>query len=219
MLTELALSLGTTSWASFATTAAALYRRRLHTDPLTELGNRAALYTRARRVRRGLVGLVMVDLDPFKAINDTHGHDFGNKVLATVASRLTESTQAGEHAVRLHGDEFAVWLRPTAPATAEARAAEISAAMAGPLVIEGLAVTVTGSVGAAVAPADHPLPDLLAAADAAMYAAKKDGRTLEGVGIKPRLIEAIIPSYLMRFRVQGQFTKPQTGPDLDRAER
>lgn len=173
MLTELALSLGTTSWASFATTAAALYRRRLHTDPMTGLGNRAALYARARRVRRGLIGLLMVDLDAFKAINDTHGHDFGNKVLATVASRLTESTQAGEHAVRLHGDEFAVWLGPQPhPGAAEQRADEIANALAEPHWIDGHRLTVLGSVGLALGPASLSTSELLGQADEHMYQVK-----------------------------------------------
>ena len=173
MLTELALALGTASWASFATTAAALYRRRLHTDPMTGLGNRAALYTRARRVRRGLVGLVMVDLDAFKAINDTHGHDFGNKVLATVASRLIESTQAGEHAVRLHGDEFAVWLgRQPHPGAAEQRAEEIATALAEPHWIDGHRLTVLGSVGLALGPTSLSTSELLGQADEHMYQVK-----------------------------------------------
>ena len=173
MLTDLVLTVGTASWASLATTAAVLYRRRLHTDPLTGLGNRTALYARPRRIRRGLVGLVMVDLDAFKAINDTHGHDFGNKVLATVASRLAETTRAGEFAVRLHGDEFAVWLghQPHAGA-AEQRADEIAAALAEPHWIDGHRLHVLGSVGLALGSASSATSDLLGQADEHMYQVK-----------------------------------------------
>ena len=173
MLTEIALTVGTASWASIATTAAGLYRRRLHTDPLTGLGNRAALDARARRVRRGLVGLVMIDLDAFKAINDTHGHDFGNTVLATVASRLAEATHPGEHAVRLHGDEFAVWLgHQPHPGAAEQRADEIANALAEPHWIHGHRLSVLGSVGLALGPASLSTSELLGQADEHMSQVK-----------------------------------------------
>lgn len=184
MLTELVMTVGTTSWASIATTTAALYRRRLHTDPLTGLGNREALYARTRRVREGLVGLVMVDLDGFKAINDTHGHDFGNKVLATVASRLAEATRAGEFAVRLHGDEFAVWLghQPHADA-AERRADEIATALAEPHWIDGHRLHVLGSVGLALGPASSATSDLLGQADEHMYQVKAASKAAHRVTV------------------------------------
>ena len=173
MLTEIALTVGTAGWASIATTAAGLYRRRLHTDSLTGLGNRTALYTRTRRARRGLVGLVMVDLDAFKAINDTHGHDFGNKVLATVAARLAEAARPGEAPVRLHGDEFAVWLgRQPHPGAAEQRADEIATALAEPHWIDGHRLTVLGSVGLALGPASLSTSELLGQADEHMYQVK-----------------------------------------------
>ena len=173
MLTDLALTVGTASWASLATAAAGFYRRRLHSDPLTGLGNRAALYARARRARRGLVGLVMIDLDAFKAINDTHGHDFGNKVLATVASRLAEAARPGELPVRLHGDEFAVWLgHQPHPGAAERRADEIAAALAEPHWIDGHRLHVLGSVGLALGPGSLSTSDLLGQADEHMYQVK-----------------------------------------------
>lgn len=176
MLTELALTVGTAGWASLATTAAGLYRRRLHTDPLTGIGNRTALYTRARRDRRGLVGLVMIDLDAFKPINDAHGHDFGNKVLSAVATRLVDATQAGERVVRLHGDEFAVWLgRQPHPDAAEQRADELSIALAEPHWIDGHHVRVPGSVGLALGPASLSTSELLGQADEHMYQVKSSG--------------------------------------------
>lgn len=173
MLTELALTAGTAGWASLATTAATVYRRRLHTDPLTGLGNRAALYAHARRDRRGLLGLVMVDLDAFKAINDTHGHDFGNTLLAAVGARLTEATRPGETAVRLHGDEFAVWLgRQLDPGAAEQRADDIATALAAPHWIDGHRLSVLGSVGLALGPASLSTSELLGQADEHMYQVK-----------------------------------------------
>ncbi|NYH78197.1 diguanylate cyclase (GGDEF)-like protein [Actinopolyspora biskrensis] len=174
MLPDIALTLGTAGWATAATTLACRYRTRLHTDPLTGLGNRTALYRTARRPwRRGFVGVLLVDLDQFKAINDAHGHDTGNRVLAAVATRLAETTQHGERAVRLHGDEFAVWLGTT-PTTdhAEARAEAITHALAEPLWIDGHRLTVLGSVGLATGPAHTPVSDLLSQADTHMYQVK-----------------------------------------------
>jgi diguanylate cyclase (GGDEF)-like protein len=177
MFPELILTAGTAGWATTATTSTLILQRRLHTDLLTGIGNRVALHRRAqtRRLftsRRGLVGLLMVDLDRFKAINDTYGHDFGNKVLAAVAARLVDTTRRGELAVRLHGDEFAVWLGRTTPGLAECRAAEIADTLAVPVWVDGHRIAAGGSVGLALAPAKAPLADLLSQADAHMYATK-----------------------------------------------
>ncbi len=179
MFAEISILLGTTGWASAATAAAWRYRRQLHTDPLTGLGNRQALHRVARRERftRSLVGLCMVDLDQFKAINDTHGHDFGNKVLAAVGTQLATVLEPGEHAVRLHGDEFAIWLGPTpTSAAAEQRAEAITTALAEPIWVDGHRLTALGSVGLAIAPARTPLTDLLGQADAHMYEVKANRR-------------------------------------------
>ncbi|MDR7300401.1 GGDEF domain-containing protein [Haloactinomyces albus] len=179
MFAEITLAVGTTGWASIATTAAMLYRRRLHTDTLTGLGNRTALHRTARRERFtcGLVGLLMVDLDQFKAINDTHGHPFGNKVLAAVAAQLDDATHPGERAVRLHGDEFAVWLGPVSGSTAaEHRADQLAEALAEPIWVDGQRLTALGSVGLAVAPAATDLAELLGHADAHMYEIKANRR-------------------------------------------
>lgn len=179
MFAEIAQALTLTGWAITATAAALVYRRRVHTDSLTGLGNRTALHRTARRERctRSLVGLLMVDLDQFKAINDTHGHDFGNKVLSAIAAQLAAATRPGERAVRLHGDEFALWLGPlTSPAEAERRAAEVAAALAEPIWVDGHRLTALGSVGLAAAPASTPLADLLGHADAHMYEIKANRR-------------------------------------------
>lgn len=179
-LTFTALATATAGITGWTATTAELVRldRRLHTDAMTGLGNRAALYRRHRRTRRSThtVGLLLADLDRFKAINDTHGHGFGNRVLAAVGTRLADTTGPGELAVRLHGDEFAVWLGPTATEDAETRADDIATALAAPLLVDGHRITAAGSVGLATAPGRTPLGDLLAAADRAMYAAKHTAR-------------------------------------------
>jgi diguanylate cyclase (GGDEF)-like protein len=173
----LAATATTAGWGLTATIHAARLHRRLHTDPLTGIGNRAALARTARRAARrsaGLVGLLLADLDGFKAINDAHGHDFGNRVLAAIAGRLAETAGPGELPVRLHGDEFALWLGAlVAPEQAEQRRYAVAAALATPVVVGGRRITAAGSVGAAVGPAATPLAELLAAADTGMYRAKR----------------------------------------------
>ncbi|WP_243789764.1 GGDEF domain-containing protein [Saccharopolyspora gloriosae] len=173
MFAEITLPLATAGWAAIATATAVTLHRRLHTDELTGIGNRSALRRHARRTRRaGLVGVLLIDLDRFKVINDTHGHDFGNEVLAAVAARLADNTAPGERAVRLHGDEFAVHLGRTTRTHAVRRANEITAALAEPLDVRGHQITALGSLGLTVAAAGTPLGDLLGAADRRMYRAK-----------------------------------------------
>jgi len=161
--------------------------RRLHTDRLTGLANRDQL-TRTFRAacRRGpAVGVLLVDLDRFKQINDTHGHDAGNRVLRHVATQLHRACQAGELAVRLHGDEFAVLLGhlpsgAEAQRVAERRAAEFAAVISQPVWVGEHVLTVTPSIGAAMAAAWHADQSaLLRAADQRMYAAKR-GAVLVG---------------------------------------
>lgn len=153
---------------------------------MTGLGNRAALVRLYRRHRRSdrTVGLLLADLDRFKAINDTHGHDYGNRVLATVGARLAAACLPGEYPIRLHGDEFAVWLGPCTADHAGRRAADVAAVLAAPLLVDGWPITASGSVGAATAPGRAGLAGLLADADRAMYAAKQATR-LTGLPTQP----------------------------------
>ncbi|MCX2732512.1 GGDEF domain-containing protein [Saccharopolyspora sp. NFXS83] len=195
MFAELTLPLMTAGWATAATAAVAFLDRRLHTDELTGIGNRAALRRHSRRFRRcGLVGALLIDLDHFKAINDTHGHHFGNDVLTAVAARLAEHTAPGERAVRLHGDEFALHLgRVASRAAAQRRADEIAQVLAEPLEVGGYRLTVLGSVGLAVADAGASLSDLLGAADRRMYAAKHTRRSAVSLAGRPRRVRDLPP--------------------------
>lgn len=179
-LTAVVLIVLAAGWAVTARMAV-LYWGRLHTDPLTGLPNRAALMRAFRRAtRRGFaVGVLLVDLDAFKAVNDAHGHDAGNVVLRTVARELLFAAGAGALPVRLHGDEFAILLPSLAPGAAgqydaDLRAASVAAAIrAATVELPGETVRISATVGAAVAPvATADLSLLLRVADQRMYAAK-----------------------------------------------
>ncbi|KAB8193698.1 EAL domain-containing protein [Nonomuraea phyllanthi] len=165
---------------------ASLSMRRDHQamhDELTGLPNRKMLIVsteealaEARQDER--VGLFLLDLDRFKEVNDTMGHPVGDRLLQTVAHRLTHSVRPGDVVARLGGDEFAVLLPSIRDAHAAREvAARLRAALTEPVRLEGMTFDVDGSVGIALYP-DHA-PDfelLLQRADVAMYLAK-EGRT------------------------------------------
>ncbi|TAN46840.1 MAG: EAL domain-containing protein [Methylococcaceae bacterium] len=153
-------------------------------DALTGLPNRALIRERLagalQRSRRQKlsVALLFVDLDGFKLINDTYGHDAGDAVLTSVAQRLLEQVRPGDTVARLAGDEFVVLCeqieQPDAIVTLAQR---INAVLRQPLVFEAIPLTVTASIGVAIGHgATHSVDDLLRSADTAMYAVKEKGR-------------------------------------------
>lgn len=153
-------------------------------DAVTGLPNRylfrdrlAQTLTLAQR-NRWQVGVMFVDLDRFKAVNDSFGHSAGDKLLASVAARLRESVRGGDTVGRLSGDEFAVVLSSLSQADdAGLVAQKVVAAMARPFEIDGHQPYVTASVGIALYPGDGAEPDeLVRNADTAMYRAKQQGR-------------------------------------------
>jgi diguanylate cyclase (GGDEF)-like protein len=185
MPTSLALLATTLGWITSAGYALHLLQR-LHIDPLTGLGNRAILEIIARRAARsrrgGSVGLLLLDLDRFKAVNDTHGHAVGNHVLRVLAARLAATRRPGEFPIRLHGDEFALWLGylpggARGRQLAARRAEEIRRVLAEPITVAGTRLSIAASAGGHLLPAAGlSLSALLAGADAAMYSAKRGGR-------------------------------------------
>jgi diguanylate cyclase (GGDEF)-like protein len=145
-------------------------RRQAVTDPLTGLPNRSALRRRLDDAT-GTVTLAVIDLDDFKPVNDTHGHDAGDVVLQAVAARLAETVRADDLVVRFGGDEFAVvFADGTTPDRAAHLAERIGAAIGHPIAVDaGLTVAVSASVGLATA-----LPDVVVhQADDALYRAKR----------------------------------------------
>lgn len=160
--------------------------RRLATrDQLTGLLNRREferiLTEEDERVRRfgHSLGLVMVDIDHFKAVNDTHGHPVGDAVLREVARRVADQVRTVDRAMRFGGEELALILVQTDPTGALGVARKVCESVEREpiLVSDTLALNVTVSAGTAAMPADAKSGlTLLNAADKALYAAKKSGR-------------------------------------------
>jgi two-component system cell cycle response regulator len=160
----------------------AAQRHMAITDALTGLRTRRfleqALTTEAARHQRH-VGLLLLDVDHFKSVNDTHGHHGGDRVLCEIARRLQELVRPGDVVARYGGEEFAVLL-PGATGAELARVGErVRRGIANtPVAVDREAlVTITVSIGAAVLP-DHvdSAADLTLTADRALYAAKESGR-------------------------------------------
>lgn len=154
-------------------------------DALTGLPNRTLLADRLRqdmrRVRRNdeFLALAYIDLDGFKAINDTHGHEVGDRLLVEIASRMRAALRDVDTVARLGGDEFAAIFTDLAAASASEPLIErLLGAIAAPVVIDGLGLQVSGSIGVSYFPqqGDLEAEQLLRQADHAMYAAKLSGR-------------------------------------------
>jgi diguanylate cyclase (GGDEF)-like protein/PAS domain S-box-containing protein len=148
------------------------------TDTLTGLANRdrftAVLESALQEVDdTGLVGLLLLDLDGFKDVNDGIGHDAGDRVLQEVARRLTHVLRSGDHVARLGGDEFAVVLPGIGDAERAAQvASSVHACLERPLELGGITVHVSGSIGIALGGAGSDPGTLLKQSDVAMYRAK-----------------------------------------------
>ncbi|SNY73778.1 sensor domain-containing diguanylate cyclase [Paractinoplanes atraurantiacus] len=157
-------------------------------DSLTGLPNRSYLIDRAERVvtdaasHGGQVALMVLDLNGFKQVNDTEGHQAGDVLLQQVAKRLLGAVRDDDVVSRLGGDEFAILLtRDPDDTVAAAVADRICDRLREPFTIEGQQVTVGGSVGYALFPEDATdYEALMKGADAAMYEAKRDTKKYGG---------------------------------------
>lgn len=153
-------------------------------DALTSLPNRSLLLDRLGQAlvfagrSKGQVAVMLIDLDRFKNINDSLGHDVGDKIIVEIARRLSASVRAGDTIARLGGDEF-VLIRPdVAREDAVATVAQqILAAVSRPMTVQGHEFYPTGSIGISMFPKDGlDSQTLLKNADMAMYRAKDAGR-------------------------------------------
>lgn len=159
-------------------------RQLAYYDPLTELPNRALLHERMSKAienaeqQRSMVGVVLLDLDYFKYINDSLGHHVGDNLLKQVGDRLRNICDSSQTLARLGGDEFVIMVDEFDDAHVLNRIAENTiAALKAPFMINEHRLYSGASVGISIYPQDATsASDLLKNADAAMYAAKADGR-------------------------------------------
>jgi diguanylate cyclase (GGDEF)-like protein len=159
------------------------FERLARFDAMTGLENRGAFQERLHAELAEVLPLgeqlavLWIDLDKFKEINDSLGHPTGDRVLCTVARQLSSIVDGRGSVARFGGDEFVMIARGKRPHFAEELAREVMRALSLPMNIDGAALQVTGSVGAAVAPAHGTEGEiLLQHADMALYHAKANGR-------------------------------------------
>jgi diguanylate cyclase (GGDEF)-like protein/PAS domain S-box-containing protein len=159
-----------------------LTRQAFH-DGLTDLPNRALFRDRldqalARSERSDeVLAVMLLDLDGFKQVNDTLGHDAGDRLLEQVAERFRAVTRPGDTLARLGGDEFALLLEGAHEASAIAIAGRLLECLAKPLIVVNRQLEIGASIGIAVHPGGRAsAEDMIRHADLAMYAAKEAGR-------------------------------------------
>jgi diguanylate cyclase (GGDEF)-like protein/PAS domain S-box-containing protein len=152
-------------------------------DSLTGLANRVLFANRlehalARGARDGsVVGVLFIDLDDFKVVNDTLGHGVGDQLLVAVAERIRGALRADDTAARLGGDEFATLIENVAdPGAVEETAERILAALAVPIMVNGAALQAVASIGITTTPEANNADELLRQADLALYVAKGAGK-------------------------------------------
>ena len=189
-------------------------------DPLTSLPNRRQLFQRLNEMLDGAslagqpgsrLAVLFLDLDNFKTVNDTLGHDFGDRVLAEVGRRLREFAGDGGFIARLGGDEFTLVFEHSGdPAEVDRRASQLVGGFQRPLRIDRREVSVGVSCGIALYP-DHgrDATSLLRAADVALFRAKELGRNRVCVHDPAMLVQAS-----NRFRLEQSLRKAIEGGDF-----
>lgn len=156
--------------------------QRAYHDPLTGLANRALfrdLVAEALRLREttgSIISVLFIDLDGFKNVNDSLGHDAGDELIKEMANRLRSLVRTNDRLARLGGDEFAVLIEDPRSKLADFVAERILEAIRRPTTLNGQEIFVGASVGIAEAVPGSTTEDLLRNADTAMYAAKDNGK-------------------------------------------
>lgn len=161
-------------------------------DRLTGLPNRALLIERLEQTiiaatrRKAHFALAFIDLDQFKPINDSAGHEAGDAVLREIAGRLRQCVRETDTVARQGGDEFVLLLLDSTPSGLQRIAEAILATVSQPIHWQNAVFTISASIGFAVFPKDGgSIEDLLSAADASMYRAKQAGRNQADFGTLP----------------------------------
>ncbi len=161
-----------------------LINQQANFDPLTGLPNRRLMFDRLEQLikqstrNKKSIAIAYIDLDNFKEINDSRGHDFGDELLKGISTRLRSEVRETDTVARIGGDEFVILLGGLErPEIADPIIRQVSKKLADPILIEGETIYVTASIGVSVSPNDgNEGKSLLLGADQAMYAAKASGR-------------------------------------------
>lgn len=164
-------------------------QQNIQTDPLTKLPNRNKIELRYAEMQdmKQSVSLLLIDIDHFKAVNDTHGHNAGDNVLRQVANMLQNELREDDIIGRWGGEEFVILLPETSPEQAFDVAQKLRQRLANMTASTGtLSLKITASFGVSHTDINRPLVDILASADDALYQAKRDGRNL----VRMQLIDA-----------------------------
>lgn len=195
-------------------------------DPLTGLPNRTLLMDRLTHAltrggdRVSSVAVLLLDLDRFKVVNDSLGHEAGDRLLIALAPRLRDALGAGDTIARLGGDEFAVVCEDVSGARGAIEIAErLHAALRHPLVVDGHQHFLQASIGVMLAEgADSRPDDLLRDADAAMYLAKERGRgrfELFDEHLRRRVVGRLQTESELRTAIDRHEIEPYYQPILD----
>jgi diguanylate cyclase (GGDEF)-like protein/PAS domain S-box-containing protein len=197
-----------------------------HHDQLTGLPNRLFLAAHLpgaieEAKRRGsMLAVLFLDLDRFKHINDSRGHETGDKLLKAVAQRIRTTTRTDDIVVRMGGDEFIVVLKTVATAEQiDETASRITDALAAPVLIDGRPLVTTASIGVSLFPRDGTtMGELLRQSDTAMYQAKDRGRNnfqLFSPVMERKLKERIAIESSLRAALQGRQLDVHYQPIVD----
>jgi diguanylate cyclase (GGDEF)-like protein/PAS domain S-box-containing protein len=197
-----------------------------HHDQLTGLPNRLYLQVHLpeaiEEAKRGgtVLAVLFLDLDRFKHVNDSRGHETGDKLLKTVAQRIRSTMRAEDVVVRMGGDEFVVILKAVKGADQVSEAAgRINHALSAPMVVDGRTLVTTVSIGVALYPHDGAdMGELLRHSDTAMYQAKDRGRNnfqLFSPGMDKRLKERIAIESSLRTALSSRQLDVHYQPIVD----
>ena len=151
-------------------------RTQAATDPLTGLGHHRSFHTKLRRLRGKSIAVLLIDLDGFKLVNDTHGHQAGDRLLREVAATLSDALRRGDELFRVGGDEFAAILR----VQSETEAMEVAERLVTAAATLG---DVTVSIGVAMCDEDESVEGVLGRADRALYDVKQGGRNAAALAV------------------------------------
>ncbi|WP_275776016.1 EAL domain-containing protein [Paenarthrobacter sp. Y-19] len=190
-------------------------RRMAMTDPLTGLHNRSAFAAALNEAQAGeadgkkRAAILLLDMDGFKAINDSLGHTIGDKVLETVAGRISGAVREQDMVARMGGDEFAVLIPGVSPSEAAAIGNRILAAVVEVMEIEGQHLRCGASMGLRMADPGQRAEELMMEADIAMYESKSDGRG------RLKIFEpAMLHARQMRNQLIGELKEAIAGSQL-----